>query len=137
MNVPEDISFEAFQAVYLDAYRSGCKGCTTYRPNAITGSVLEVKPAETADCRAAPGADDLHGALREADRRHLQAALAGQRARDVRHDQRHRAGRRAAAVRDVRQLQEPGALRLGGGADPHDQRGVPPRRRGRRSWPRS
>ena len=46
VNVPEDIGFEAFQAVYLDAYRSGCKGCTTYRPNAITGSVLEVKPAE-------------------------------------------------------------------------------------------
>ncbi len=45
VNVPEDISFEAFQEVYLDAYRSGCKGCTTYRPNAITGSVLEVKPA--------------------------------------------------------------------------------------------
>jgi ribonucleoside-diphosphate reductase alpha chain len=45
VNVPEDIGFEAFQEVYLDAYRSGCKGCTTYRPNAITGSVLEVKPA--------------------------------------------------------------------------------------------
>ena len=43
VNVPEDISFEAFQVVYLDAYRSGCKGCTTYRPNAITGSVLEVR----------------------------------------------------------------------------------------------
>ena len=43
VNVPEDISFEAFQEVYLDAYRSGCKGCTTYRPNAITGSVLEVQ----------------------------------------------------------------------------------------------
>ena len=46
VNVPEDIDFAAFQEVYLDAYRSGCKGCTTYRPNAITGSVLEVKPAE-------------------------------------------------------------------------------------------
>ena len=46
VNVPEDIGFEAFQEVYLDAYRSGCKGCTTYRPNAITGSVLEVKAAE-------------------------------------------------------------------------------------------
>ena len=46
VNVPESISFEAFQQVYLDAYRSGCKGCTTYRPNAITGSVLAVKPAE-------------------------------------------------------------------------------------------
>jgi ribonucleoside-diphosphate reductase alpha chain len=48
VNVPEDISFEAFQQVYLDAYRSGCKGCTTYRPNAITGSVLEVKTVEIA-----------------------------------------------------------------------------------------
>ena len=46
VNVPEDIGFAEFQNVYLDAYRSGCKGCTTYRPNAITGSVLEVKPAE-------------------------------------------------------------------------------------------
>jgi ribonucleoside-diphosphate reductase alpha chain len=45
VNVPADISFEAFQEVYRDAYRSGCKGCTTYRPNAVTGSVLEVKSA--------------------------------------------------------------------------------------------
>jgi ribonucleoside-diphosphate reductase alpha chain len=45
VNVPEDIDFAAFQEVYLDAYRNGCKGCTTYRPNPITGSVLEIKPA--------------------------------------------------------------------------------------------
>jgi ribonucleoside-diphosphate reductase alpha chain len=45
VNVPVDISFEDFQEVYLDAYRSGCKGCTTYRPNNVTGSVLEVKPS--------------------------------------------------------------------------------------------
>ncbi len=45
VNVPENIDFAAFQEVYLDAYRSGCKGCTTYRPNLITGSVLEIKPA--------------------------------------------------------------------------------------------
>ena len=58
VNVPEDIGFEAFQEVYLDAYRSGCKGCTTYRPNAITGSVLEVKAAETA-APIVPAANDL------------------------------------------------------------------------------
>ena len=46
VNVPADISFADFQAVYLDAYKSGCKGCTTYRPNDITGSVLEVKAPE-------------------------------------------------------------------------------------------
>ena len=40
VNCPQDIPFDAFKDVYLSAYRSGCKGCTTYRPNAVTGSVL-------------------------------------------------------------------------------------------------
>jgi len=40
INVPEDIGFDAFSAVYMQAYDMGCKGCTTYRPNAVTGSVL-------------------------------------------------------------------------------------------------
>ena len=44
INVPEDISFEDFKGVYLEAYRQGCKGCTTYRPNDVTGAVLETKP---------------------------------------------------------------------------------------------
>src|SRR3954453_23656505 len=61
VNVPEDTSFEAFQAVYLDAYRSFCKGCTTYRPNAITGSVLEIKPPpEPAPAVASEGAPPTH-----------------------------------------------------------------------------
>ncbi|MCV2874752.1 adenosylcobalamin-dependent ribonucleoside-diphosphate reductase [Rhodobacteraceae bacterium XHP0102] len=46
INVPEDISFEAFKDVYLQAYETGCKGCTTYRPNDVTGSVLSVSEAE-------------------------------------------------------------------------------------------
>jgi len=41
INVPRDIAFEAFAHVYLEAYESGCKGCTTYRPNEVTGAVLE------------------------------------------------------------------------------------------------
>jgi len=45
VNCPEDISFEDFKAVYEEAFRSGCKGCTTYRPNEITGSILSVDPA--------------------------------------------------------------------------------------------
>ena len=43
INVPEEIDFDSFKDVYLQAYEQGCKGCTTYRPNDITGSVLEVK----------------------------------------------------------------------------------------------
>jgi len=46
INVPETISFEDFRHVYELAYETGCKGCTTYRPNDITGSILEVKPKE-------------------------------------------------------------------------------------------
>ncbi|MBW7835814.1 MAG: adenosylcobalamin-dependent ribonucleoside-diphosphate reductase [Sphingomonadales bacterium] len=43
INCPEDISFEDFKDVYLEAFDLGCKGCTTYRPNEVTGAVLEVK----------------------------------------------------------------------------------------------
>ena len=41
INLPEDIPFEAFVDVYTQAYDLGCKGCTTYRPNPVTGSVIE------------------------------------------------------------------------------------------------
>ena len=55
INCPADISFEAFKDVYLEAYDLGLKGCTTYRPNAVTGAVLsrsaEAKPAEAAQSR--------------------------------------------------------------------------------------
>jgi ribonucleoside-diphosphate reductase alpha chain len=54
VNVPEDISFEAFEEVYREAYRSGCKGCTTYRPNAITGSVLSTETAPAAPAPSVP-----------------------------------------------------------------------------------
>ena len=53
INCPEDISFEDFKDVYMLAYDTGCKGCTTYRPNEVTGSVLSVaKPAEEAEEQA-------------------------------------------------------------------------------------
>ncbi|MFL2774587.1 MAG: adenosylcobalamin-dependent ribonucleoside-diphosphate reductase [Paracoccaceae bacterium] len=42
INCPEDISFGDFKEVYMQAYDTGCKGCTTYRPNEVTGSVLAV-----------------------------------------------------------------------------------------------
>jgi len=40
INCPPSISFEEFQNVYLDAYDLGLKGCTTFRPNPVTGAVL-------------------------------------------------------------------------------------------------
>src|SRR6185369_13961087 len=47
INLPKDISFEAFKHVYEEAYAQDCKGCTTYRPNEVTGAVLEVRAPET------------------------------------------------------------------------------------------
>ncbi|WP_273523531.1 adenosylcobalamin-dependent ribonucleoside-diphosphate reductase [Rhodosalinus sediminis] len=47
INVPADIAFEDFKEVYLQAYETGCKGCTTYRPNEVTGSVLSVGEEQT------------------------------------------------------------------------------------------
>jgi len=43
INVPAEIPFERFKDVYLQAYALGCKGCTTYRPNEVTGAVLEAR----------------------------------------------------------------------------------------------
>lgn len=50
INCPADISFDAFKDVYMAAYDMGCKGCTTYRPNDVTGSVLEVTQSDNAAC---------------------------------------------------------------------------------------
>ena len=85
INVPQSISFEAFKDVYLKAYETGCKGCTTYRPNAITGAVLETpiesknietKPIENAEQPSLPlpvpkGAGDVVYMTRPLDRPEL------------------------------------------------------------------
>src|SRR3546814_16806110 len=55
INCPEDIAFEAFKDVYRQAYDSGCKGCTTYRPNDITGAVLASRREETEQSSAGSG----------------------------------------------------------------------------------
>lgn len=59
VNCPEDISFDAFVDIYAEAYHLGCKGLTTYRPNATTGSVLSVEappaPAPAGASAAASG----------------------------------------------------------------------------------
>ena len=68
VNCPEDIAFDDFAEIYRDGWRLGCKGLTTYRPNAITGSVLSVESGPAADAVAAspqpaltPRADALDG----------------------------------------------------------------------------
>jgi ribonucleoside-diphosphate reductase alpha chain len=60
INCPEDINFDDFQDVYMQAYETGCKGCTTYRPNDVTGSVLSVSESSEAVPEADQGADVIY-----------------------------------------------------------------------------
>jgi ribonucleoside-diphosphate reductase alpha chain len=88
INCPEGISFDDFKDIYLKAYELGCKGCTTYRPNEITGAVLEVKEKakETAAQPELP----------------LQAPVTGARPKDL--------GDSGAIVQMFRPLDRPEAL---------------------------
>ncbi|HYW76200.1 MAG TPA: adenosylcobalamin-dependent ribonucleoside-diphosphate reductase [Gammaproteobacteria bacterium] len=45
VNVPADYAYTDFKDLYFEAWRAGCKGLATYRPNAVTGAVL----SETAE----------------------------------------------------------------------------------------
>ncbi|BCB26182.1 hypothetical protein SKTS_10680 [Sulfurimicrobium lacus] len=40
INVAEELSYSDFSGLYRRAYESGLKGCTVFRPNAVTGQVL-------------------------------------------------------------------------------------------------
>ncbi len=40
INIPVDYEFAAFRNLYRLAYDKGLKGCTTFRPNPVTGEVL-------------------------------------------------------------------------------------------------
>jgi ribonucleoside-diphosphate reductase alpha chain len=57
INCPEEIGFEEFKDIYAQAFELGCKGCTTYRPNSVTGAVLEAdapsaEPGATTEMQA-------------------------------------------------------------------------------------
>ena len=46
INVPEDYPFEEFRSLYEQAYEQGLKGCTTFRPNPVTGEILSTQDGE-------------------------------------------------------------------------------------------
>jgi ribonucleoside-diphosphate reductase alpha chain len=52
INVPDACSFAEFQRIYDLAYDRGLKGCTTFRPNPVTGTVLtqRVDAADVPHC---------------------------------------------------------------------------------------
>jgi ribonucleoside-diphosphate reductase alpha chain len=46
INLPEECTYEEFVAVYDLAYEAGLKGCTTYRPSDVRGSILSANTVE-------------------------------------------------------------------------------------------
>ena len=62
INIPEHYPFDDFRSLYELAFDKGLKGCTTFRPNPITGAVLA--PEETAQDTRAPHCCSIE---READ----------------------------------------------------------------------
>ncbi|MDM7931380.1 adenosylcobalamin-dependent ribonucleoside-diphosphate reductase [Tabrizicola sp.] len=82
INCPVDISFDDFKEVYMAAWDQGCKGCTTYRPNDVTGSVLTV--SESSDKVPAEAPETARGGATGAEVVYLSepldrpAALEGQ-----------------------------------------------------------
>ena len=89
INCPGDIAFEDFRAVYMSAWDQGCKGCTTWRPNEVTGSVLTVGDPEVPAAVNSPAmpANVEPLARPEALEGRTQDQVAGKRARPLRHDQ--------------------------------------------------
>ncbi len=50
INVPRDYRFEDFKEIYQQAYHMGLKGCTTFRPNPVTGEVLRGEGESAPHC---------------------------------------------------------------------------------------
>ena len=63
INVPRDYDFSAFRSIYTRAYALGLKGCTTFRPNPVTGAVLQ----QAVSAPVAAAASHCCGLEREAD----------------------------------------------------------------------
>lgn len=49
INIPADYPFEKLAEVYDHAYSYGLKGCTVFRPNAVTGNVLKTISKDDSD----------------------------------------------------------------------------------------
>jgi len=50
ISVPEYYPFTQFQTLYQQAYDMGLKGCTTFRPNPVTGAILTVEVEKGRHC---------------------------------------------------------------------------------------
>lgn len=63
INLPNDVSEEVVNTLYVEAWRSGCKGCTVYRDGSRSGVLLSDKPKkekkENADLELAQSLNNI------------------------------------------------------------------------------
>ena len=61
INVPADYAFSDFVSVYEKAWKLGLKGCTTFRPNSVTGSILTATSVEVCPSCGSDKLDNKEG----------------------------------------------------------------------------
>jgi ribonucleoside-diphosphate reductase alpha chain len=85
INCPQDMPFDAFGSIYLDAYDLGLKGCTTYRPNETTGAVLvaDVSPSGPSEEQASDAARGLKSAKTAASTKSTESSKSNKSNEDV------------------------------------------------------
>ena len=81
INCPADIDPQSFQALYMDAYDRSLKGCTLFRPNEVTGSILSALPTQaqgsTAPARAKTSEERRDGVVYMSEPLERDAVLTG------------------------------------------------------------
>ena len=61
INVAQDIPWEDFKGVYMDAWKQGCKGVTTFRIGGMRGAILEEKKGDEVEEGSACSMDEQTG----------------------------------------------------------------------------
>ena len=54
INLPADVSEELVNQLYIEAWKSGCKGCTVYRDGSRSGVLVSTKKEEKKECDCPP-----------------------------------------------------------------------------------
>lgn len=55
INLPSDVSEELVNKLYVEAWRSGCKGCTVYRDGSRSGVLVSIEKKKPEPAPVAPG----------------------------------------------------------------------------------
>lgn len=54
INLPNDVDEELVNRLYVEAWKSGCKGCTVYRDGSRSGVLVSATPEKKKDCDECP-----------------------------------------------------------------------------------